>query len=321
MLRFASTDSLVNLLSWTKLVFVGNGKNSSSLYPIRAAARLTKISIDTLRAWERRYKAVEPARRKGLRFYSDQDIYRLTLLRAAVQHGYSIGQAAQLSNKELSRLGEPGTSARNRAPEEIPVETILIAIDKFEYLKADRELSRLAALLSPHDLIFNVALPLMRIAGEQWHEQRLRIAQEHLMSQLLSNLLGSIMRTYATPNPAAVLLTATLSDDLHDFGILAAAILAAGVGFGVVHLGPSLPVKEIVYAAKRSNADVVLLSVTNVQDRMLREQQLRSIRSGISKQTALWVAVNPGHTVLNVNGVRILRSFAELELELHGMGK
>jgi len=300
---------------------VGNGKNSSSLYPIRAAARLTKISIDTLRAWERRYKAVEPSRRKGQRFYSDQDIYRLTLLRAAVQHGYSIGQAAQLSNKELSRLGELGISARSRAPEEIPLETILIAIDKFEYLKADRELSRLAALLSPQDLIFNVALPLMRIAGERWHEQRLRIAQEHLMSQLLSNLLGSIMRTYAPPDPAEVLLTATLSDDLHDFGILAAAILAAGVGFGVVHLGPSLPVKEIVYAAKRSNADVVLLSVTNVQDRMLREQQLRSIRSGISKETALWVAVNPGDTVLNVNGVRILRSFAELERELHGMGK
>ena len=198
---------------------------------------------------------------------------------------------------------------------------ILTAIDEFEYLQADRELARLAALLSPQDLIFNVALPLMRIAGERWHEQRLRIAQEHLMSQLLSNLLGSIMRTYAPPDPAEVLLTATLSDDLHDFGILAAAILAAGVGFGVVHLGPSLPVKEIVYAAKRSNADVVLLSVTNVQDRMLREQQLRSIRSGIFKETALWVAVNPGHTVLNVNGVRILRSFAELERELHGMGK
>ena len=300
---------------------MGNRKNSSSLYPIRAAARLTRLSIDTLRAWERRYKAVEPSRRKGLRFYSDQDIYRLTLLRAALQHGYSIGQASRLSNKELSRLGEPDISARNRAPEEIPIETILIAIDEFEYLKADRELARLAALLSPQDLIFNVALPLMRIAGERWHEQRLRIAQEHLMSQLLSNLLGSIMRTYATPDPAAVLLTATLSDDLHDFGILAAAILAAGVGFGVVHLGPNLPVKEIVYATKRSNADVVLLSVTNVQDRMLREQQLRSIRSGISQQAALWVGVNPSDTVLNVNGVRILRSFAELERELHGMGK
>ena len=120
---------------------------------------------------------------------------------------------------------------------------------------------------------------------------------------------------------SAVLLTATLSDDLHDFGILAAAILAAGVGFGVVHLGPSLPAKEIVYAAKRSNADVVLVSVTNAQDRMLREGQLRSIRSGIPKETALWVGVNPSDTILNVNGARILHSFAEFERELYGMGK
>jgi len=303
------------------LVFVGKPKNSASLYPIRAAARLTKLSIDTLRAWERRYKAVEPSRQKGLRFYSDRDIYRLTLLRAAVQRGYSIGQAARLSNKELSRLSEPDISTRNKAPEELPIETILAAIDEFEYLKADRELARLAALLSPQDLIFNVALPLMRLVGERWHEQRLRIAQEHLMSQLLSNLLSSIMRTYATADPAAVFMIATLSDDHHDFGILAAAILAAGMGFGVVHLGPNLPVKEIVYAAKRSNADVVLLSVTNAQDRILREQQLRSIRSGISQETALWVGVNPADTVLNVTGIRILRSFTELERELHGIGK
>jgi DNA-binding transcriptional MerR regulator/methylmalonyl-CoA mutase cobalamin-binding subunit len=296
-------------------------KKSSSLYPIRAAARLTKLSIDTLRAWERRYRAVEPSRRKGLRFYSEADIYRLRLLRAAVEHGYSIGQAARLSDEELSSLGERSISARTRTPGEIPIETILTAIDDFQYLQADRELARLAALLPPQDLISNVALPLMRIAGERWHEQRMRIAQEHLMSQLLSSLLSSIMRTYSTPNPAALVLTATLSDDLHDFGILAAAILAAGAGFGVVHLGPSLPAREIVYAVKRSNADVVLLSVTNAQDRMLREEQLRSIRSGIPRKTTLWVGVNPSDTVLNVNGILILRSFAEFERELHRIGK
>jgi hypothetical protein len=36
--------------------------------------------------------------------------------------------------------------------------------------------------------------------------------------------------------PRVAILTATLSDDLHEFGILAAAILAAGFGLGVVEL-------------------------------------------------------------------------------------
>jgi len=293
-------------------------KKPASLYPIRAAARLTRLSIETLRAWERRYKAVEPSRRKGLRFYSEADIYRLNLLREAVEHGYSIGQAARLSNKELGSSGKGPAASRDRKPDEVPVETILSAIDGFEYMRADRELGRLAALLSPHELIFNVALPLMRIAGERWHEERMRIAQEHVMSQLLSNLLGSIMRTYAPSDPATVVMTATLSDDLHEFGILAAAILAAGAGLGVVHLGANLPAKEIVYATKRSRADIVLLSVTNPQDRMLREEQLRSIRAGVPRETAVWVGVNPSDTVLNVSGIRVLRDFSELERELQG---
>ena len=33
-----------------------------ALYPIRAVSRLTGIGIDTLRAWERRYRAVTPTR-------------------------------------------------------------------------------------------------------------------------------------------------------------------------------------------------------------------------------------------------------------------
>ena len=140
------------------------------------------------------------------------------------------------------------------------------------------------------------------------------------MTQLLGNLLGGIIRTYTPIDPPGVILTGTLSDDLHEFGILAGSILAAGAGFGVVHLGPNLPPKEIVYAAKRSNADVVLLSVTNPQDRTLREEQLRSIRAALPKETDVWVGVNPPKTTFSVAGIRLLQDFDALERELQRVG-
>jgi methanogenic corrinoid protein MtbC1 len=174
--------------------------------------------------------------------------------------------------------------------------------------------------MPPRDLIHNIALPLMRIVGERWHEQRMRIAQEHLISQLLGNLLGGITRIYAPVHPPALLMTATLSDDLHEFGILAAAILAAGAGLGVVHLGPNLPANEIVYAAKRSRTNVVLLSVTNPQDHMLRREQLRAIRKGLSHETELWVGVNPPDTRFDAGEIRLLRDFGELEREIQRVG-
>jgi MerR family transcriptional regulator, light-induced transcriptional regulator len=295
-------------------------KTEAALYPIRAAARLTQLSIETLRAWEKRYKAVEPVRRRGIRMYSDSDIERLSLLRRAIQHGHSIGQASRLSNKELLSLRDAVARSKVAEANDPPIERILTAIDEFHYESADRELGRLASLMPPRDLIHKIALPLMRIVGERWHEQRMRVAQEHLISQLVSNLLGGIIRIYAPVHPPAVLMTTTLSDDLHEFGILAAAILAAGAGLGVVHLGPNLPVDEIIYAAKRSRADVVLLSVTNPQDRTLRQEQLRSIRRGLPKEKELWVGVNPPNTRFDVKEIRILGDFGELERQIQRIG-
>ena len=70
-------------------------------YPIRAVSRLTGIGIDTLRAWERRHRAITPVRDDRGRMYTEANIARLRLLRGAVEHGHSIGRLAGLSDKEL----------------------------------------------------------------------------------------------------------------------------------------------------------------------------------------------------------------------------
>jgi DNA-binding transcriptional MerR regulator len=95
-------------------------KTEAALYPIRAAARLTQLSIETLRAWEKRYKAVEPVRRKGIRLYSDSDIERLSLLRRANptrpfhRTGVSIiEQGTSLASGRSDDYGKRGGSQRS----------------------------------------------------------------------------------------------------------------------------------------------------------------------------------------------------------------
>ena len=62
-------------------------KLKTLLYPIRAVSKLTGISIDTLRAWEKRYQVVAPQRDERGRLYTEADMQRLRLLNAAVEHG------------------------------------------------------------------------------------------------------------------------------------------------------------------------------------------------------------------------------------------
>lgn len=73
-------------------------------YRIGAVARLTGISPDTLRIWERRYEIVEPQRTpKGGRLYSQRDVTRLTMIKTLVDQGYAISTVANLPAEELSR--------------------------------------------------------------------------------------------------------------------------------------------------------------------------------------------------------------------------
>ena len=66
-------------------------------YPLRTAARLTGLSPERLRDWERRHGVVEPLRTPGgTRRYSTEDLERLRLLKAAVDAGNRISQVARL---------------------------------------------------------------------------------------------------------------------------------------------------------------------------------------------------------------------------------
>ncbi len=74
----------------------------TSVYKIGAVARLTGISPDTLRIWERRYSVVTPERTStGDRLYDADDIARLQLIKQLVDNGDSIGSVASLPLETL----------------------------------------------------------------------------------------------------------------------------------------------------------------------------------------------------------------------------
>src|SRR5512137_2823648 len=151
-------------------------------YPIRVVARLTGIPIDTLRAWERRYAAVQPGRDDRGRLYTDADLRKLRLLRQLVYRGHAIGRIAGSSEAELAALMEAGSEpeARGAAPEGIDVGSIVSALERYDLAAAERQLSRLAAVLPARDLVREVVLPVMREVGVAWGHGQLGTAQEHM---------------------------------------------------------------------------------------------------------------------------------------------
>ncbi len=80
---------------------------SNTGYKIGAVSRITGIGSETLRAWERRYKAVVPTRSgSGDRKFSRDDVTKLLCLKNLVDNGISIGSIANLGIGELKTLSK-----------------------------------------------------------------------------------------------------------------------------------------------------------------------------------------------------------------------
>jgi methanogenic corrinoid protein MtbC1 len=266
--------------------------------------------------------------------YGEADVRRLVVLRDLVAQGYAIGQVGRLNDRQLRALVErqleagqaPGLPGRIRdggRPRLEQIQNILQAVLRFDYAAADRELGRLATVLSARDVIHRVALPLMRAVGEQWHVGKISIAQEHLASALIRNLLGGLIRLYSPEQPPARLMFTTPAGEEHEFGILAGAMLAAGGGLGVIYLGPNLPADEIVTAVRRAGPDALVLGVagTDAMPKLLEE--IRHVAQKLPTRTELWLGGKEAaraQTVMAGRPTVLLTDFTSYERQLKRIG-
>ncbi len=270
-------------------------RESEARYPIRAVAQMTGLGIDTLRAWERRHAAVTPVRDDRGRLYTDADVDRLRLLHRVLGRGHSIGRLAPLTTEQLRKLAdEPVAADAAASPDQAhgtSVHTVALtaALQRYDAQAVDREMSRLAAVLPPLELLRDALMPTLAQVGEDWHRQRVTIAQEHLMSSTMRNILGSFLRLYARPNAALQVVFATPTGERHELGTLGAALLAASNGLGVAYLGPDLPGVEIVDSARQTGSHVLVLGLTNVSVAKVTARELGAVVRELPTDVELWV--------------------------------
>ena len=276
----------------------------SPKHPIAVASERTGLSQDLLRIWERRYQAVEPTRSPGgHRTYSDADIARLRLLHAVTSAGRSIGQVARLSTSELTRMAQEdnaaraergkGTGARESrdAASHTAARMVELALASTAQLDApdlEHSLRRAIAQLGITSFIEDVASPILRRIGEEWHAGRLTIAHEHLASSTIHDIVAESMRAIGRGTGDTVLV-ATPTGERHAIGAALVGATAASEGWRVVYLGTDLPASDIAAAAIATKARVIAMSVTYVEDRARTLGELRTLRALIPPSISIIV--------------------------------
>jgi hypothetical protein len=298
-------------------------------YPIRVAARMTRLSPHVLRAWERRYDVVQPGRDPaGGRLYSEADISRLRQLRLATEAGHAIGQAAALSVGELAALvGDENAvpraeAGRPRAGAEAFVASALQAVEAMDAPRLYATLMGAVVALPSHGFTDGVVLPLLHQVGDLWARGRISPAHEHVLSTQVGRVLAWVAESLPVPAGAPDAISVAPRGHRHEFGALLAAVAAAQEGWRVTYLGADLPAADIVTAAKVRDAHVVLLSAVLDDDPGALDTEVREIRAALASGVTLFVGGSGAQAAagpLRRAGAVPLRDLDELRAALNDL--
>jgi DNA-binding transcriptional MerR regulator/methylmalonyl-CoA mutase cobalamin-binding subunit len=261
-------------------------------FTIKAVSQATGLTVETLRAWERRYEVVRPSRdSSGRRTYSAADVARLRLLRTATELGHTISRLAGLPDDELAKLvADSGGQARPGPTRgQSYVERAIDATEHSDPSGVEEVLTSAVALLPPNEVVNTVLVPLVREVGERWHRGEVSIAQEHMVTDIVRRLIISVSRGYLRSDTGPCLVLSTLSGERHELGILMCSWLAATRRFRTHYLGVDVPPEELARFALEVDARAVLVSLVMPENEVPALDQLRALADQLRGRCEVWV--------------------------------
>ncbi|MGY3808847.1 MerR family transcriptional regulator [Aeromonas veronii] len=200
------------------------------IYPIREVSRLTGVNAVTLRAWQRRYGLVQPARtEKGHRLYSEQDIRQIGEILSWLERGVSIGQVKGL-------LSEPQAQPVSDHWQQT-LEQFSQALLAFNQRKAEAELNDLLASY-PFDLVRSRVLqPLVARLLGLWRER----PDGELLQQVWLGWLHTRFARHLIEQEKGVPITLVSWGQVGPLDLVWAAYELIGQGYEVQLLGAVEP--------------------------------------------------------------------------------
>ena len=196
-------------------------------HPMRVVMRRTGLSADVLRAWEKRYQAVDPSRSEGgQRLYSDDDVDRLALLQRVTALGRNISRVATLRTDELRRLlmedesalELPAAADDDRALDRVRAEAVDL-VDGLDGPELEKALRRGAFRHGVDLLIEGAIVPLMRELEDRRSRGEITPAHEQIARGVVQRVLHWIGDTSSQVAGAPCIALATTEGERRELGI------------------------------------------------------------------------------------------------------
>ena len=267
---------------------------SEPTFRIQMAAEISGVKEGLIRAWERRYGVLKPARSPGgYRTYTQADIEVLKRLKRLTEDGIAIADAVKLLptiRREVKDADEHAGPVPKVAREEqvkLWREEVLIAGKRMDQQAIEAVLDAAIEWLPPLSFFEGLVVPLLREVGDRWHAGVLTVAEEHLITHAVRQRLIALLAKAPRRSKHHV-VCACLENEQHEIGLLGAALRFRHQGYRVTFLGARTPVEQVLRVVNTVNPELVAISVVN--------------EAGIEEQLATLAAGLPEHLRVLVGG-------------------
>jgi DNA-binding transcriptional MerR regulator len=228
--------------------------HGDGLLRIGELSRRVGVPVESLRAWERRYGLLQPARTPGgFRLYSEEDLQRVLAMRAGLERGLSAAQAAAAAlaaETEVSAPLLPGA-----------LDELRRVLDRFDEVAAQSVLDDVLSTLTLEAGLRDVILPYLRELGERWERGEVSVSHEHFASNVVRGRLSGLARGWDRGAGPRALLACTEGEE-HDLPLLMLGLALRGQAWRVGYLGADTPFASLRDAIRALAPDAVVISGT-----------------------------------------------------------
>jgi DNA-binding transcriptional MerR regulator/methylmalonyl-CoA mutase cobalamin-binding subunit len=280
-------------------------EDRSALLRIGQLAARTGVSPERLRAWETRYRLLEPDRSTGnFRLYSREDEWRVRLMQRHLARGFAAAEAAELARNGI--VSPSPTRLATCVPRVVVKHSsglLQRAFDQYDEGAAERALDELFRSFTIEAVLRDVVPSLLRAIGEAWAGGEATPGQEHFASTLIHARLILLARGWGSGSGPRALL-ACPSGERHTLGLTVFGIALSRRGWRITYLGEDTPIDSITHAVRSTDPALVMLSGAQTQwfervagglARLAREHRVALAGAGAS--AALAARVGAEHIV------------------------
>jgi DNA-binding transcriptional MerR regulator len=293
-----------------------------NIHRIHRVAKLTGLSKDVIRVWERRFGLLKPTRGANrYRNYSDEDVTLLRFLKEQLDAGSSIGELAKLGREELlgrARASAPRVSFVDNTFSRL-LRELLSTLNPLDRVIFEKRLNGAVAVVPFEEALHGILLPLQEQVGQLWHEGHVNVALEHYVTKQIQQKIFSAMNQLPVAEFGAKVIVACPPGEEHDIAALAVAYRCRVRGCRVYYLGANVPIASLTNLCDKVKPDLTIISFPLALPEANAAALVQSLTHEVVPASRLAVG---GHGALAMrdlfvkSNIEIVEDFADLDVML-----